>query len=83
MTGAALLHQILQKLGDSQAETIQKIQTAFGDDAMGVTQVKEWYNRFKDGCASVDSKPCSDRPSTSQNNQVIAKVNSVVIVTVV
>ena len=31
-----------QKLGDSQVETIRKIQTAFGDDAMGVTQIKEW-----------------------------------------
>jgi hypothetical protein len=35
-------------LGDSQVETIQKIQTAFGNNAMGVTQIKEWYNRFKD-----------------------------------
>jgi hypothetical protein len=39
-----------QKLGDTQAETIPKIQQAFGDDAMGVTQIKEWFNRFKDGC---------------------------------
>jgi hypothetical protein len=29
-----------QKLGDSKAETIRKIQQAFGD---------EWFNRFKDG----------------------------------
>ncbi|KAG8225268.1 hypothetical protein J437_LFUL006501 [Ladona fulva] len=38
-----------QNLGDSQVETIRKIQTAFGDDSMGITQIKEWYNRFKDG----------------------------------
>jgi hypothetical protein len=30
-----------QKLGNSKAETIQKIQQAFGDDAMGTTQIKE------------------------------------------
>ena len=30
-----------QKLGDSQVETIQKIQIVFGDDAMGTTQIKE------------------------------------------
>lgn len=35
------------KLGDSQSETIRKIQQVFGDDAMGVTQIKEWFNRFK------------------------------------
>jgi hypothetical protein len=28
-----------QKLGDTQAETIRKIQQAFGDDAMGVIQI--------------------------------------------
>jgi hypothetical protein len=30
-----------QKLGDSQVETIQKIEWIFGDDAMGITQIKE------------------------------------------
>jgi len=33
-----------QKLGNSQVETIQKIQRVFGDNAMGITQIKEWYN---------------------------------------
>jgi hypothetical protein len=31
-------------LGDSQNETIRKIQQVFGDDAMGVTQIKESFN---------------------------------------
>jgi hypothetical protein len=30
-----------QKLGDSQVETIWKIQRVFGEDAMGITQIKE------------------------------------------
>ena len=34
--GVALLHQ-----GDSQVGTIWKIQTAFGDDAMSITQIKD------------------------------------------
>ena len=34
-----------QKLGDSQVETIRKVQRVFGDDAMGITHIKEWYNR--------------------------------------
>jgi len=33
-----------QKLGDSQVETIRKVQWVFGDDAMGITDMKEWYN---------------------------------------
>ena len=43
------------KLGDSQSQTIRKIQQVFGDDAMGVTQIKEWFNRFKNGRTSVES----------------------------
>ena len=67
-----------QKLGDSQMETIWKIQTSFGDDAMGIIQMKEWYNWFKDGCTSVDNEPHSGGPSTRRNDQVIVKVNTVV-----
>jgi hypothetical protein len=36
-----------QKLGDSQVETIWKIQGVFGDDAMGITQIKEWHTNSK------------------------------------
>ena len=49
MTGAALLQQIFPETGESQVESFQKIQTAFGVDAMGMRQIKEGYNQFKDG----------------------------------
>jgi hypothetical protein len=39
--------QFCQKLGDSQVETIRKIKRVFGDNGMGNTQIKGWYNRFK------------------------------------
>ncbi|XP_049273386.1 protein GVQW3-like [Rhipicephalus sanguineus] len=68
-----------QKLSDSQVETIGKIKMVFGDDAMSRTQIKVWYNRFKDGRASVESEPRSGRPSTCRNDQVIAEVNAVVM----
>ncbi|CAN8026794.1 unnamed protein product, partial [Ixodes persulcatus] len=73
--------KFFQKLGDSQVETIRKIQTAFGYGAMSSTQIKEWYNRnrFKDGRTSVESEPRSGRPSTCRNDQVIAEVNAVVM----
>jgi hypothetical protein len=68
-----------QKLGDSQVETIQKIQRVFGDNAMGITQIKEWYNRFKDGCMLVESDACSGRPSTSRNDELIDQVRALVM----
>ncbi|UYV84280.1 EIF4EBP3 [Cordylochernes scorpioides] len=59
------LSLLQEKLGNSQVEHIRKIQMAFGDNAMGGTQIKEWYNRFKDDCTSMDSEPHSGHPLTS------------------
>jgi transposase len=53
------------KLGNRQVETIRKIQQVFGNNAMGITQIKEWYNRFKDGRMMVKSDARSGRPLTS------------------
>ncbi|XP_064090683.1 protein GVQW3-like [Macrobrachium nipponense] len=66
------------KLGDTQVQTIQKIQQAFGDEAMGITQIKEWYNRFKQGKISVESKSWSGRPSTSRNEEFVENVRQIV-----
>jgi ribosomal protein S14 len=68
-----------QKLGDSKAETIRKIQQAFGDDAMGATQIKEWFNRFKDGRTLANSDQRSGKPSTSRNANVIENVRSLIL----
>jgi hypothetical protein len=68
-----------QKPGDSQVETIRKIQWVFSDDAMGITQIKEWYNQFKDGRTLVESDTFSGRPSTSQNDELIDQVRTLVM----
>jgi len=68
-----------QKLDDTQVKTIRKIQQAFGDDAMSITRIKEWYNRFKDGSTSVDSELRHGRPSTSRNDNVINQVRTLVM----
>jgi hypothetical protein len=56
-----------------------EVQQVFGDDAMGITQIKEWYNRFKDGSTSVDSDTRSGRQSTSRNDELIDQVRTVVM----
>ena len=60
-------------------ETIRKIIQASGDEAMGTTQIKEWYNRFKDGRTSVESEARSGRPSTSRNEIIIDQVRTLVM----
>jgi transposase len=46
---------------------------------MGATQIKEWFNRFKDGCTLADSDQRSGRPSTSRNANVIVNVRSLIL----
>ena len=70
---AALLHHISHDPGRQPGGKHSEDSHGFGDDAMGITQIKEWYNRFKGGRTSVESEPRSDRPSTCRNDQVIAK----------
>jgi hypothetical protein len=57
-------------------ETIRKILRVFGDDAMGMTQIKEWYNRLKDERTSMESDDRSGRLSTSRNDELIHQVRT-------
>ena len=68
-----------QKLGDTQVETIRKIQQAFENEALSPTQIKQWFKRFKDGRASVESDPRSGRPSTSRNEEAMDQVREKVL----
>ncbi|PNF29706.1 hypothetical protein B7P43_G13075, partial [Cryptotermes secundus] len=54
-----------QKLGDTQAETIRKIQQAFGYDPMGVTKIKEWTEDTAKGCR-FDSREDIVQNATAQ-----------------
>jgi len=76
---AVVLHQIFQKFGDRQMETIRKIQRNFGDDAMGITHIKKCYNRFEYGRTSVESDARACRPSTSRNDELTDQVRTFVM----
>jgi len=45
---------------------------------MGVTQIKEWFNRFKNGRTSVESEQRSGRPQTARNAAVVERVKNLV-----
>jgi hypothetical protein len=55
------------------------IQKAFENEAMGHTQVQEWFRRFKEGWMSAESDECSGTPSMSRNKVMIDKVCSAVL----
>jgi len=68
-----------RKDGHSSSVTYGMIQKAFGNEAMGHTQVKEWIRPFKEGRASLESDQCSGRPSTRRYQLMIDKVHSAVL----
>ena len=59
------------KIGKTATETYQLLQQAYGEDAMGRTQVFDWFRRFKEGRTSAESDPRSGRPSTLRNEEMI------------
>ena len=66
------------KIGKTATETYQLLQQVYGEDAMGRTQVFDWFRRSKEGRSSVQSDPRSGRPSTPRKEEMIAKVRTVV-----
>ena len=46
---------------------------------MGVTQIKEWFNRFKNGRTSVESDKRSGRPQTARIAVVVERVKNLVM----
>ena len=60
------------KIRKTAMEMYQLLQQAYGEDAMGHTQVFDWFCRLKEGRASIESDTHSGRPSASRNEEVIA-----------
>ena len=66
------------KIGKPVTGTYKLLQQAPGEDAVGRKRVFDWFRRFKEGRTSVESDPCSGRPSTSRNKEMITKVRTIV-----
>jgi hypothetical protein len=60
-------------------KTYDMVQNAFGNEAMGYTQVKEWFWQFVEVWSLVESDECSGRPSMRWNQLMIDKVHSAIL----
>ncbi|KAL4126973.1 hypothetical protein QTP88_011171 [Uroleucon formosanum] len=58
------------KLGDSVAETYDKLVKVFGDEALSRAQAFRWHNNFKNGRESVGDEPRSGRPVEARTDNV-------------
>ncbi|PNF43896.1 hypothetical protein B7P43_G02795 [Cryptotermes secundus] len=65
-------------LGKSGTETLEMLKTAYKDDAVGKTQVFEWFSHFKNGEMSIDDEPRSGRPSTAQTHENVEKIREII-----
>ena len=62
------------KLGDSATTTHEKLQQAFGDDAMSRAQAFRWHKMFSEGRTIVEDEERSGRPSTTRTSDNTARV---------
>ncbi|KAJ8728590.1 hypothetical protein PYW07_006286 [Mythimna separata] len=66
-------------LGKTGTETLEMLKTAYKDDAIGKTQVFEWFSRFKNGEMSIDDKPRSGRPATARTDENVKKIREIIL----
>jgi len=66
------------KLNKTFSETFLMLQAAFGEECLSRSCCHQWFKRFKDGRTSTDDDARSGRPSTSINDDNVAKVNALV-----
>ena len=55
------------------------LKTAYKEDAMGKTQVYEWFSHFKNGEMSIEDLPRSGRPLTNKTEEIIARIRELVM----
>jgi len=53
------------KLGKNATECYEMLKTAFGEQAMGLSQTFQWFSGFKAGRTSIDDDEHSGRPVSS------------------
>lgn len=50
------------------------LQATYKDDALGKTQMFEWFFRFRKGQMSIDNQPHSGRPPTFRTDKNVYKI---------
>jgi len=61
-------------LGKAPTESLEMLQEAFKEQALSRVRLFEWFSRFKKGDLSIEDQPRSGRPSSSRNDENIAKI---------
>jgi len=66
------------KLGESATVTYETLQRAYGKHSLSRAQVFRWHKSFLEGREQVEDKPRAGRPSTSNTEDNVERVRSLV-----
>jgi transposase len=62
----------------SGRETHELLKLAYGDAAVTTKTVYKWFERFRNGCISVEDEERSRRPSTSKTQENVGRVSEMI-----
>jgi transposase len=65
------------KLGKSGNKIREMLVQVYGDNVMKKTAVYKWVKRFSEGRENVTDEESSRRPTTSRNEENIAKIRQI------
>jgi len=66
------------KLQKSGKETHGMLKLVYGDAAVTMKMVCKWFQRFRNGCESVEYEERSECPSTSKTQQNVQRVSEMI-----
>jgi len=59
-------------------ETYEILKLVYGDAAVTMNAVYKWFERFRNGCESVEGEERYGRPSTSKTQENVERVSEMI-----
>ena len=66
------------KLQKSAEETHEMLKLVYGDATVTIKTVYKWFERFRNGCESVEGEERWGRPSTSKTQENVERVSKTI-----
>ena len=66
------------KLQKSAKETHKMLKLVYGDTAVTMNTVYKWFERFRNGCESVEDEERSGRSSTSKTQENVQRIREMI-----
>ncbi len=68
----------LVKLGWSQKDTIEALQTVYGMECLSVSRIRSWHNSFCDGCTTIVDLHRRSKDKSGRSPANIAAVRTLI-----